>query len=585
MRKKSPVLLLILCLSILLCTVAQAVELDDTARKQAYELAANNTPELSAEQKNALLSALYEADLDDICKAIELRLITCQELTAYYLKRIETYNEDYNCFITICEDAMDIAAQRDAEIEAGTADGALFGIPVVVKDNIHVAGYPTTNGYSKESVSVSDENAYVVERLLEEGAVIIAKSNMSTEAQDARASYSSAVGHTRNAYNTHLSPGGSSGGSAASTSLNFCAASLGTDTNSSLRMPAALNGCVALRVTTGLIPMDNIIKLNSSRDVVGSITRSVEDQAIMLSILTGGTYYDNLNADVLNGLRIGVLEELSYAVSYDSERSEESIDDEVASAFENAITELESCGAEVVKVSMSDFFYLSDRTFPAGGYEYIDDFTSEFEEFLAENNISAVIYPTYLSTPLRMGTDENGTYWDVYEQDFINNCRALAPSAAIPDITVPIGSHSLGAGIGMEIAAAPNSEQLLLDIAYSYTLSFNHRAVPTGAPDLYAAFNAGTLSEYIDSYLLSLLPVQEEETPQVGPKKEPLFIPEPVPEEEEEFELSTVNIIIISCVGIVFITAILRGIRNLKRRRRKKKNSHIEEDIRETVAK
>ena len=335
---------------------------------------------------------------------------------------------------------------------------------------------------------------------------------MSTEAQSARTSESLAVGETKNAYNTDLVSGGSSGGSAVSTSLNFCVASLGTDTNSSLRIPAALNGCVSLRVTTGLISTNNIIALNENRDVAGAITRSVEDQAIMLDVLTDYeySYYENLDSNALSGLRIGVLEELIYPnTAYDSERSQENIDEEVISTFQNAIAELEACGAEVVYVSMPNLFYFSDSTYSTEKKWAISNFTVAFESFLEENNIDAVIFPSYLSTPIHSGIDENGMYWDAYSQVFINNCSVLSSCAAVPEITVPIGTHSLGAGIGMEIATSQYNEQLLLNIAYSYTMQYNHRETPDGATNLYARYYTGTLSEQIDSYLESLLTNEE----------------------------------------------------------------------------
>ena len=195
--------------------------------------------------KNAVLSALYESDISTIREAIDLKIITCEELTAYYLERIEKYNAPYNCFITLCDDALEIAKQRDAQLQKGENDGLLFGIPVVVKDNIDIKGLYTTNGHTYEKSRVADNNATVVNYLLEQGAVIIGKTNMSTDAQDARISYSEIKGQTKNAYNTLLASGGSSGGTAVAVSLNFAVAGLGTDTNSSLRIPAVLNGCVS----------------------------------------------------------------------------------------------------------------------------------------------------------------------------------------------------------------------------------------------------------------------------------------------------------------------------------------------------
>lgn len=469
-----------------------------------------------AVDKNQILSSLYEADISTLRQAIEIKLISCEELTAYYLERIEQYNDNYNCFITLCDDAIEVARSRDAAMAEGQSSGLLFGIPVVVKDNIDVEGIVTTNGRKKSASAVAKGNAAVVDYLLKQGAVIIGKTNMSTDAQDARVSYSEAVGETKNAYNTLLASGGSSGGTAVGVSLNFAAAGLGTDTNSSLRIPAVINGCVALRPTFKLIDRNGCVTLNSTRDVVGPITRTVYDQAVMMDVLTDGqySYTDNLDKNAIKGLRIGVLNELSYAkkaseFKYSSSavankfdlysRGENNVDSEISAAFQNAVNELESCGAEVIDVSMPDVWNLSYKTFANSNSQLKLSFYGEFEKLLAENEIDAVIFPTYLSAPLKSGKDENGKYWNANSQVFLNNCRVLSPSASIPELSMPIGYHSSGAGIGMEIASLKNNEQLLLNIAYSYTQRFDHRAAPADAPDLYAEYYSGSLKGIIDS--------------------------------------------------------------------------------------
>ncbi len=471
--------------------------------------------------KNAVLSALYESDIATIREAIDLKIITCEELTAYYLERIEKYNDKYNCFITLCDDAIEVAKQRDIQLEKGENDGLLFGIPVVVKDNIDIKGLYTTNGHTYEKSKIADSNATVVNYLLEQGAVIIGKTNMSTDAQDARISYSEIKGQTKNAYNTLLASGGSSGGTAVSVSLNFAVAGLGTDTNSSLRIPAVLNGCVSLRPTFDLVDRTGCTTLNSTRDVAGAITRSVYDQAIMMDVLTNGQYKytENLDKNALEGLKIGVLKELSYsttsatitgtdeernaiATKFDvSARTDKHIDNEVSTAFQNAIKELEDCGAEIITVSMPKLWNLSYSTFVSGQKLNKQALYDEFERIVNENGLDAVIFPSYLSTPLKSGTDENGKYWNAWSQVFLNNCRALSPSASLPEISIPIGYHSSGAGIGLEIAGLKNSEQLLLDIAYSYTEKYDHRATPTGAPDLYADYSADSLKMIISSVI------------------------------------------------------------------------------------
>ncbi len=424
---------------------------------------------LTAQEKYELMEGLYEADITYVVEAIRKGHISCQELTWYYLQRIEKYNEPYNCFITMCDNAMEVAAQRDAELVAGTAQGDLFGVPIVVKDNIKYEGYPTTDGASwRKNDSYS---AAIVQNLLNEGAIVLGKTNMSTYAGYASNSTSDVAGETRGAYGLNLSPGGSSGGSAVATSLNFAMAGLGTDTNASLRYPAVVNGCVAMRHTRGVISRSGVTILNSYRDVPGVITRSVMDQALMLDGITGTTNYaQNLNGEALNGAKIGVLKELSGPVSGDSSRSASKIDQEVMDTFAQAKEELRACGAEVIEVSISNFFYVSDR------YSAICMAMDKYD-------LDALIYPTYLTTPLKIGVDENGVNWSKKSQNFVFNCHLVSPPTGAPEIAIPMGFHSRGSGIGLSMMAKRGQDQLLLDLAYSYTLQYDKRIPPEGAPN------------------------------------------------------------------------------------------------------
>ncbi|MBQ8767231.1 MAG: amidase [Clostridia bacterium] len=477
-------------------------------------------------EKESILSALYEADITTIRTAIENCVISCEELTSYYIERIEKYNSKYNCFITICYDSLDVAKERDTALANGENSGSLFGVPIVIKDNMDLEGYYTTNGHKFENSEIATDNARVVSLLLEEGAVIVGKTNMSTDAQDARTSYSKVKGETKNAYSTLLSAGGSSGGTASAVSLNFAAAGLGTDTNSSLRIPAILNGCYSLRPTLNKISFDGCTHLNNSRDVVGAVTRSVYDQAIMLDVLTENKYsYErNLNPNALNGMKFGILSELTYPVStslitetdeelrekkikqFDIQyRTENNIDSEISSAFNKAVSNLQSCGAEVVTVSMPQLFESAYKTFEKHDFSIKKEFYNEVKAFMDKNELDALIFPTYLSTPLKSGTDSSGKYWNVWNQVFLNNCRVLSPSTSMPEMSLLIGYHSSGAGIGMEILSDKNTEQMLLNIAYSYTSRFECRKSPTGAPDLYSKWNIGSMENILEKYNIPAL--------------------------------------------------------------------------------
>lgn len=487
---KKRFLAMVLCLCLTICAFPLIAYAEDT------EVEVN---------KEAVLSGLFEADIADIREAILAGVITCREVTQYYLDRIDAYNAPYNCFITLCSDALEQADARDKQLQEGKAEGLLFGIPIVVKDNIDVKGVHTTNGYKKKQSQIAKKNAETVQLLLDEGAVILAKANMCTGAQSAYWSKSEAVGETKNAYNTYYSPAGSSGGSAVSVSLNFAAAALGTDTNSSLRLPAAMAGCYTLRPTFGLVSLDGVVVYNSTRDTVGAITRSASDLTLMMDVLTDGKYSYSQNRDenVLSGLRLGIVKELTYPTKLDTNRTEKWIDPEISAAFAGAVEELKACGVEVVEVSFSDIFYLSWDTSDSGR----EKFYQEYLKILSKYNVSALIFPSYLSTPLKSGKDEKGKYWDVYDstkQILLNNCGRLSSIVKIPELTIPIGNHSAGPGIGMEIAAPRNSEQLLLDIAVAYCARYDHRTVPTGAPNDYIASSMGSLRNVLDDYYARL---------------------------------------------------------------------------------
>ncbi len=498
---------------------------------QAYAADIEITEDYSVQvDKEALLAALYEADIVSIREAIALGLITCHELTAYYLERIDAYNDTFQCFITLCDDALEIADRRDAALANGSAQGKLFGVPIVVKDNIDYEGYPTTNGLGA-NVAPAKQNATVVQYLLEEGAVILGKTNMSAGAEDAISSINAAGLQTFHAYNPNLTSGGSSGGSAVAVSLNFAVAGLGTDTNSSLRYPSALNGCVSLRTTFKLIDREGCVMLNPSRDTVGAITRSVMDQAIMLDVMTAGAYSftDNLDANALQDLRIGVLAEFAYPIESSYERNEAALDDEIQAAFDNAVAELSACGAEVITVSVPDIFScIKDE----------HNLYSKLEKILTDNDISALIYPAYLHAPHYANLEYlNGK--GVYSQPYITNCNSISSRSGAPEITVPIGQHSRGTGIGMEIISLKNNDQLLLDIAYSYTSQYDHRQAPQTAPSLHSGESEMNLSEFLTQYQQAIADAEElKSTPTEIVTTEPS---EPESEETASEEIESIS--------------------------------------------
>ncbi len=482
--------------------------------------------------KEEVLSALFESDISSAREALDEGRITCVELTQYFLDRIEAYNDTFNCFITLCDNALEEAANRDEILSQGGEHSQLLGIPIVVKDNIAYEGYPTTNGLWKFG-SVSWENATIVQTLLDAGAVILGKTNMSTEAQEAQFTASDAIGETFNAYSTDLSAGGSSGGSAAAVSLNFCYAGLGTDTNASLRYPAVLNGCISLRPTRGLLDREGIVILNGTRDVPGVITRSVADQAIVLGEMTGIDYYSTLAENAFDGKRIGILSELCYSdISY-AYRSKSKVDQEIKTTFYEAVDRIRDLGATVIQVSIPNIYTLAERC------EYnssvaISNYLAVYEKLFADRNLDAVIFPTYLHTPDNSLATKG---WDGLNYDtFYSNCSLLSSPLGVPEIAIPMGYHSKGSGIGLEIAALKGQEELLLNLAYDYTESYDTRKVPENAPNLY--LNSGNDADLLPE--TETIPVTEvTEIPTTEQVTEESIITEESALTEEPTEIST----------------------------------------------
>jgi amidase len=252
---------------------------------------------------------------------------SCHEVVAGSLARIEASEQPrgINAVIETNPDALAIADQLDAAKEAGQAPGPLFCVPVLIKDNFQTADRLMTTAGSLTMLGYrAPEDAYVVQRWREAGAVIVGKANMNEWAQGVTG-YSSRGGQTKNGLNPKRGPGGSSGGSAAGVAAGLVPLATGTDTGGSIQIPAAYNGIVGIRSTKGLVSRDGIIPAAEASDVAGPLAGSVEDLALALGTMTGvdpgdpatkasaghflADYTQFLDPAGLQGARIGVLDE------------------------------------------------------------------------------------------------------------------------------------------------------------------------------------------------------------------------------------------------------------------------------------
>ena len=243
-------------------------------------------------RQRAATDDVSSLSLSEVSKRIRAKQATSVELTQSLLDRIRTYNPKLNAYITVMRDqALAQAAQMDAEIKANRFRSPLHGIPIALKDNIDTAGTRTTAASEVFDDRVPAEDAEVVRRLKEAGAVIIGKTNLH-EFANGGSSASTYFGPVRNPWALDRIPAGSSGGSAAAVIADLAYGALGTDTGGSVRMPAAYCSIVGLKPTYGLVSIRGIIPLTYSLDHCGPMTKTVEDAAMMLNHMAGYDSHD-----------------------------------------------------------------------------------------------------------------------------------------------------------------------------------------------------------------------------------------------------------------------------------------------------
>ncbi len=319
---------------------------------------------------------LLEAGIVDIQAAYDAGTLTAVELVQGYLDRIAAYDaagRTLTSIISVNPEALGQAAALDEERLQSGRRGPLHGIPVLLKDNIDTLDLPTTNGSAVLAGIVPPDDAALTKALREAGAIILGKASMG---EFASGSYNSVVGQAVNPYNAKRDTGGSSSGSASAIAANFAVLAVGTDTSTSVRGPAAYNGIVGLRPTTGLISRSGIAPKNLEFDSAGPLARTVADVAHMLGIIAVADPEDPLSTQVwsevsarydvvdghidyttfldtsaLQGTRVGVVRDLFGG------------DPEIDVMAEEALERLAERGAELVDVRLSDDFmarYLGD---------------------------------------------------------------------------------------------------------------------------------------------------------------------------------------------------------------------------------
>ncbi len=486
---------------------------------------------------------IEETTIVQVHQAMKAGALTCRQLVEEYLARIEAYDQQgpkLNAVITVNPNALKEADALDRKFSTDKLTGPLHGIPVMLKDNCDTFDMPTTGGSASLEGFIPEDDAFIVRKLKEAGALILAKTNLHEFAIWGE-TISSILGQTLNPYDMGCTPGGSSGGTGAAVAGNFGLVGIGTDTINSIRSPSSANNLVGIRPTIGLVSRDGIIPYSFTQDTAGPICRTVEDAVRVFEAIAGydpaddetawsvgripPSYTSFLKQDGLPGKRIGVLESFF---------GPQAIHEETNDAVRKSIAKMKALGVEIISLKEEiDSGYLAGevsvhlhelkdhlnvylnalpKQAPVHSVEEIlasgkyhpgieENFqkamalgtgTTEHHRRLAERGrlqtrimklmadqgLDAIVYPHQQQLVCKVGGSQ------------IERNGVLCSVTGFPSICVQAGFSAatetapLGVPIGMEIIGRPFTEPTLIEIAYGFEQATHYRKPPLSTPPL-----------------------------------------------------------------------------------------------------
>lgn len=400
-----------------------------------------------------------EAKVENLQAAMADGHLTAVALTQAYLERIAQIDRagpTVNSVIELNPDALAQAAAADAERAAGKVRGPLHGIPVLVKDNIDTAdGMQTTAGSRALAGVKPAQDATIVTRLREAGAVLLGKTNLSEWANfrstKSISGWSGRGGQTRNPYVLDRNPSGSSSGSAAAVAANLCVVAVGTETDGSIVSPASVNGLVGVKPTVGLVSRAGIIPIAATQDTAGPMARTVRDAALLLSVLADGPadprdpamtvrpadlpkdYTQGLDQPELKGARLGVVRAAEFGLGPKSD-----------AALEAVVAALRAAGAEVIDpVEIVGMRELGEAEYTVLLYEFKAGLNAHLTglgpqapvkslaDLIAFNRAHASEEMPYFQQELFEAAEAKGPLTDAAYTEALAKCRQLARTEGI----------------------------------------------------------------------------------------------------------------------------------------------------------
>ncbi|WP_299526740.1 amidase family protein [uncultured Lutibacter sp.] len=464
---------------------------------------------------------IIEKDIPSIQESVENGILSYEKIVLFYLYRIRKYESNnqlaLHTIISLNPTIISEAREKDKNRPYDTSY-SLYGLPILLKDNINTVGMPTTAGAFALQGNINTEDAFIVQKLKEKGALILGKANLSEWAyffcSGCPVGYSAVGGQTLNPYGRKIfETGGSSAGSGVSVAANFAVAAVGTETSGSILSPSSKNSVVGLKPTIGLLSRTGIVPISSTLDTPGPMTKSVIDNAIFLAAMIGEDsednttkntdknidYLKNLTKSTLKGKRFGVIKQLL-----------------ADSIYLKTIAKIKRAGAEIIefdppKLKLEGFITLLniDMKYDLPNYlkKYADKniLVASVEDVInlnLQDSLKRAPYGQQLlegivadSTSslsfqkIKQNLHENGVIFFSKPMDSlnldavlsINNYHAgFAAVAKYPCLTIPMGYEDSGEPISLTFIAKPFQEQKLLQMGYAFEQLTKVRKQPKG---------------------------------------------------------------------------------------------------------
>lgn len=502
-----------------------------------HQVSPNEVDAAQAYQADAVLAQSLP-ELADVIKAGEISSETLVQAYLNRISKIDRAGPQLQSILTVNPDALAQAKALDAIRAKGEVVGPLHGVPIVLKDNIESKdAMPTTAGAVALKDNVTGRDSPLTAGLRESGAIILGKTNLSQWANfrsnQSMSGWSALGGQVRNPHMLDRNPCGSSSGSGAAVAASLAAGAVGTETNGSIICPSNVNGIVGFKPTVGLVSQELIIPISSTQDTAGPMTKTVKGAAMMLTAMATGEaktdYVTGLDANSLNGLRIGVL---NFAKGSNPD---------IHARFEQAAADMETAGA--ILVPIDDFTPQTDnfggKSFDVLKYEFkatLNAYLAKTPETVKTRTLSDVIAfnenhadielalfgQDILEASDAMGPLSDQEYIDAradvlfsvrengldkllqyYEVDVLISpsgpvagridpvngdvwpswagAGGLAARAGYPHLSVPMGTVH-GVPIGVSFIGAKDDDAKILSYGYAYEQATLHRVTPKYLP-------------------------------------------------------------------------------------------------------